>query len=144
MKIRNLAGSDYAQWRPLWDAYIAFYNDVVPEEITRLTFARLLDSEQPMFGLVAEEDGALIGIVNCVLHRGTWTRGDHCYLEDLFVSDTARGKGAGRALIQAVYQCADELKCERVYWLTRQDNATARALYDKVARFEGFIQYRRP
>jgi GNAT superfamily N-acetyltransferase len=143
MLIRDLRAEDKTQWLALWRGYVDFYEDNVADEITALTFARLLDPSEPMFGLVAEQDGALIGFTNCVLHRGTWTRGDHCYLEDLFVSDQARGKGAGRALIQAVYRHADELGCERTYWLTRQDNETARALYDKVARFEGFIQYRR-
>lgn len=143
LTIRDLRVSDHAQWLPLWRGYIGFYEDIVPDEITELAFQRLLDLSEPMFGLVAEKNGALIGFVHCILHRGTWTRGDHCYLEDLFVSADARGLGAGRALIEAVYRRADELKCERVYWLTREDNASARALYDKVARASGFIQYRR-
>ena len=32
----------------------------------------------------------------------------------------------------------------RYYWQTKQDNARARALYDKVARFAGFIRYDYP
>ena len=112
--------------------------------MTELTFARLLDPAEPMFALVAELDGRAIGIVQCVLHRSTWTRGPYLYLADLFVAPDVRGSGAGRALIEAVYARADELGAERVYWLTHETNDTARALYDRVAgERSGFIQCRR-
>jgi GNAT superfamily N-acetyltransferase len=94
--------------------------------------------------LVAEDDdGSLIGFTNIIFHRGTWTIGDFCYLEDLFVAPAARNRGIARALIEAVYALADERGCERVYWLTHETNTTARALYDKVAAYRGFIHYRR-
>src|SRR5690606_25954398 len=98
---------------------------------------------EPMFCFIAEHEGEVIGFVNCVLHRGTWSIGDFCYLEDLFVAAPARGMGAGRALIEAVYAEADRRGCERVSWLTHESNAPARRLYDKLARNLGFIQYRR-
>jgi GNAT superfamily N-acetyltransferase len=96
-----------------------------------------------MLCLVAEDDDALIGFTHLVFHRGTWAIGDFCYLEDLFVAEHARNRGAAHALIEAVYALADERGCERVYWLTHESNTTARALYDKLARHLGFIQYRR-
>jgi GNAT superfamily N-acetyltransferase len=64
-------------------------------------------------------------------------------LQDLFVAEEARGKGIGRALIEAVYTAARGTGASRVYWLTQESNATARALYDKIADRSGFIQYRR-
>ena len=143
VSIRELRVGDRAQWAPLWQSYIAFYESSVAPEVTDTTFARLLDTNEPMFAFVAEQNSALIGFVHCVLHRGTWAIGDFCYLEDLFVTQAARGTGAGRALIEAVYARADQLGCSRVYWLTHESNATARKLYDKVAKHLGFIQYRR-
>lgn len=143
MIVRDLRAEDRAQWRQLWRGYLAFFESDVPDGITHLTLRRLLDPAEPMFALVAEQDGAIIGIANCVLHRGTWTAGQHCYLEDLFVAESARGKGAARALIEAIYARADALKCERVYWLTHETNSAAQALYDKIAKRSGFIQYRR-
>ena len=142
MIVRPLAASDRAQWAPLWAGYLEFYEAALDPAVTQATFARLADPNEPMFALVAEDAGALTGFAHCVLHRGTWAIGDFCYLEDLFVAQTARGKGVGRALIEAVYARADALGCARVYWLTHQSNP-ARKLYDRVASHAGFIQYRR-
>ena len=141
--IRPLTVADRQAWSPLWAGYLEFYQATIADEVSELTFARLLDAAEPMFCLVAEEDGRLIGIVHCVLHRSTWTRGPYLYLQDLFVARDVRGSGAGRALIEAVYARADELGAERVYWLTHESNATARLLYDRIAEHSGFIQYRR-
>jgi len=143
--VRPLLAADRAQWDPLWAGYLAFYKTALEPMVTETTFARLIDPNEPMFAFVAEDEKTkqLLGVVHCVIHRGTWSIGDFCYLEDLFVSEAARGKGVGRALIEAVYARADELGCGRVYWLTHQDNTVARHLYDEVAEFRGFIQYRR-
>src|SRR5262249_750106 len=96
---------------------------------------------EPMFGLVAELDGRMIGITHCVVHRATWARESYVYLEDLFVAPDARNTGAGRALIEAVYARAEQIGAEKVYWLTAEANETARALYDRVAERSGFIHY---
>lgn len=141
--IRPLTAGDKQAWAPLWAGYLEFYKATIPADVSELTFARLLDPAEPMFCFAAEANGRLIGIVHCVLHRSTWTRGLYLYLQDLFVAPDVRGSGAGRALIEAVYARADELGVERVYWLTHEGNATARLLYDRVAERSGFIQYRR-
>jgi GNAT superfamily N-acetyltransferase len=141
--IRDISADDKAGWLPLWRGYLDFYNAPFDAEIADVSFQRLLDPAEPMFALVAERDGALMGVVHCILHRSMWTRGDYCYLQDLFAAPEARGEGVGRALIEAVYARADALGCARVYWLTQESNATARLLYDRIAKASGFIQYRR-
>lgn len=144
MIIRDITPGDRSQWERLWAGYLAFYESSLAPEVTATTFRRLLDPSEAMFCLVAEGgDGALVGFAHCVLHRGTWAIGDFCYLEDLFVAPEMRGGGVGRGLIEAVYARADALGCSRVYWLTHETNTAARALYDRVARYRGFIQYRR-
>jgi GNAT superfamily N-acetyltransferase len=101
------------------------------------------DPAEPMFGLGAYSDGTLIGIVHYLFHRSFWSIANYCYLQDLFVAEAARGKGAGRALIQAVETAAREAGAGRVHWLTQEGNRTARALYDTLAECPGFIQYRK-
>ena len=142
--IRQARPTDRAAWELLWAGYLAFYNSELPRAVTDTTWARFHDAREPMQCLVAEDaDGSLIGFTHVVFHRGTWAIGDFCYLEDLFVAPSARKRGVARALIEAVYERADQRGAERVYWLTHETNATARVLYDKIARHRGFIQYQR-
>lgn len=140
--IRPLARSDEAGWRPLWRGYLDFYKTTLDEATTAATFERLLEDGR-FFCLVAEGDCGLQGFVHCIVHPATWSTRDYCYLEDLFVKAEKRGEGVGRALIGAVYDEAKRCNFDRVYWLTHETNANARALYDKLASFDGFVQYRR-
>jgi GNAT superfamily N-acetyltransferase len=143
--VRDLRHKDRPDWETLWSGYLEFYETKMEPETTEVTWSRLLDPSEPMFALVAEdvETHDLIGLVHCVIHRGTWSVDNFCYLEDLFTAALARKHGVGRALIEAVYARADELQCARTYWLTHESNETARKLYDQVAKNAGFIQYRR-
>ncbi len=143
IEIRPLRPEDRNAWEPLWQGYLTFYKSSVPDEVTEITWRRLSDPAEPMHGLVAVFEGRIVGIVHYLYHRSTWTTGDYCYLQDLFTAEEARGKGAGRALIEAVYEKAQAAGASRVYWLTHETNTAAQALYDKVAARSGFIQYRR-
>lgn len=141
--IRPLGAGDRAAWEPLWAGYLSFYGATVAPETTDATWGRLLDPAEPMHVLGAFAEDTLVGIVHYIFHRSTWTVGDYCYLQDLFTAEAARGRGAGRALIEAVYARARDAGAGRVYWLTQEGNATARALYDTLADRPGFIQYRK-
>jgi GNAT superfamily N-acetyltransferase len=145
--VRPIARQDYDAWLPLWDGYNRFYGrfgpTALPAEITRMTWARFFDAYEPVHGLVAESEGKLVGLVHYLFHRSTTMIEPTCYLQDLFTDETARGRGVGRALIEAVYQRAKAAGGTRVYWLTHETNATARKLYDQVAESTGFIVYRK-
>lgn len=141
--IRPLGADERAAWEPLWRGYLTFYKTSQTPDVTDITWKRLLDPKEPMFTLGAYVDGKLLGIVHYLYHRSFWTSGDYCYLQDLFVIETARGRGLARALIEEVYAKAKETGASCVYWHTHETNATARALYDKVAERSGFIQYRK-
>jgi GNAT superfamily N-acetyltransferase len=143
LHVRPLRPDERAAWEPLWNGYLTFYETSVTPDVTEAAWRRLHDLAEPMFGLGAYAEGELVGIVHYLFHRSFWTIGDYCYLQDLFVSEVARGKGAGRALIQAVERAAREAGASRVHWLTKEDNHTARALYDTLADRSGFIQYRK-
>lgn len=140
--IRRLQSDDWEHWLPLWDGYLRFYREPLPEEVTRSTFERLSERRDGMLGLIAFEDGgAAAGIANLVFHPTTWSTHNKCYLEDLFVSKTARGGGWGRSLIEAVYAEAEAAGSGEVYWHTQQFNAPGRSLYDTVAHNTSFIVY---
>ena len=105
------------------------------------TWARFFDPEEPVFALVAERDGRLAGLVHYLFHRSTTLLNPTCYLQDLFTLPDERGRGVGRALIEAVYVQAAAAGSKRVYWHTHEGNVTGRALYDKVAQDSGFVVY---
>jgi GNAT superfamily N-acetyltransferase len=140
--VRALRPDERRSWEPLWQGYLTFYESTVSPEVTGTTWGRLHDPAEPMHVLGAFLDGTLVGIVHYLFHRSTWTTADYCYLQDLFTAPESRGQGAGRALIEAVYDRAKAAGASRVYWLTHETNTTARTLYDTLADRPGFIQYR--
>jgi len=145
--IREIAKTDYVQWLPLWDGYNHFYGrsgpTALPDDITATTWARFFDEMEPVHALVAERDGRLIGLTHYLFHRSTTAIAPICYLQDLFTSADARGKGVGRALIEGVYARARAAGAPRVYWQTHETNQTAQSLYNQVAEKSGFIVYRK-
>ena len=147
LTIRFVTRQDYDQWLVLWDGYNAFYGrsgaTALSPEITRMTWARFFDAYEPVHGLVAESGGRLLGLTHCLFHRGTTAIDPVCYLQDLFTTEAARGKGVGRALINGVYEQAKRAGSPRVYWQTHETNQTAQQLYNKVAEHSGFVVYRK-
>lgn len=142
--IRPLGPADEAEWRRLWTAYLEFYESSVPEEVYVTTFRRLLgDDPRDYNGLLAVLDGRPVGLAHYLFHRHGWKIEDVCYLQDLYADPEIRGRGIGRALIEAVYAAADEAGAPSVYWLTQDFNSTARRLYDRVGQLTPFIKYQR-
>ncbi|MFJ7441436.1 GNAT family N-acetyltransferase [Methylorubrum thiocyanatum] len=129
---------------PPWKGYLAFYKASISDEGTQSTWRRLVDVDEPVYGALAfNAANAAVGLVHSLPHRSTWTTGDYCYLQGLFVAEDGRGFGDGCRLIEHVYQEAGRMNCSRVYWLTHETNQTAMLLYDKVADRSGFVQYRK-
>lgn len=145
--IRSVVLEDFPAWKVLWDGYNAFYGregpTALPLETTQMTWSRFFDAYEPVRALVAEASGKLVGLAHYLFHRSTIQVGSTCYLQDLFTVEAARGKGVGRALIEAVYERASSARAGRVYWQTHETNTAAMLLYDKVAEKSGFVVYRK-
>jgi GNAT superfamily N-acetyltransferase len=139
--IRAALPSDEPAWRRLWRAYCAFYEVDLADEVTRRTWTRILDPDSAVMCIVAEADGQVVGFANCVVHENTWETQAVCYLEDLFVHPSARGRGIGGALIEWLHNAMRAEGWARVYWMTRADNAPARRLYDRFTQADGFVRY---
>ncbi len=145
VQIRPIQPTDFAAWTPLWDGYNAFYGrqgaTALPDAITQATWSRFFDPQEPVFALVAERNGQLVGLTHYLYHRSTTRLELTCYLQDLFTDPDLRGQGIGRALIEGVYHQAQDAGIKRVYWQTHETNAAGRLLYDKVAKHAGFLVY---
>lgn len=144
--LRPLRADDRDVWQRLYEGYQAFYKrENLPQSFYDTVFARLMSGDADDFsGLVAEIDGELVGLTHYVFHPNLLRPEGVCYLQDLFTVPATRGKGVGRALIQAVYAAADAAGVPTVYWLTAEDNYAGRMLYDRVGTRSPFIRYNRP
>ena len=144
---RPILEKDYDQWLKLWNGYNKFYGrwgaTALSPAIIETTWNRFFDAAEPIYALVAESDGVLLGLAHYLFHRSTITIEPSCYLQDLFTTEDARGKGIARALINTVYENAKAAGCKRLYWQTHETNDTAIQLYNKVAERSGFIVYRK-
>lgn len=144
LDIRMIQQQDRAAWAPLWREYLAFYKTELPDSTYDATFARYMDREvTDMRGWIAWHGDTALGLVHTIAHAHGWRTEPVTYLQDLFTSPAARGKGVARALIETVYADADAAGRPAVYWLTQTGNATARTLYDKIATATDFMVYRR-
>ena len=141
--VGELRQEDQGRWRELWRGYLEFYQAALPDEIYTRTWERLISKSGTLRGLCARDplSGMMTGIVHFLLHEHAWTVQPVCYLQDLFVAPEARGQGYGRYLIEAVAEEARRLNCPRLYWLTQENNRTARQLYDRLAAYNGFVRY---
>ena len=142
LRVAALAAADHPRWLELARGYKAFYKTPVTAAEYQRAWKRLLANDR-VWGLGAHRDGQLVGITHYLFHSSTWNE-EVCYLQDLFVDPALRGRGIARALIEAVAKAALARGAERLYWLTQEHNAAARALYDKVAKYNHFIRYDYP
>ncbi|MFG2827394.1 GNAT family N-acetyltransferase [Streptomyces sp. NPDC048434] len=140
--IGALREEDRAVWEVLARGDKAFYRTAVPDEGYEETWQRLRRGTE-FHGIGALSEGKLVGIAHYLFHATFWME-DSCYLQDLFVDEAARGQGVARMLIEKVASVSREQGASLLYWTTQESNTAARALYDKVASFKGFVRYDYP
>src|SRR6476646_2400116 len=120
--IRGVVDADFDRWLPLWDSYNRFYGrsgpTALPTAITRSTWSRFLDEDEPVHALVAESQGTLLRRAHYLFHRSTTRVAPPCYRQDLYVDEAARGLGVGAALIDAAHERARDVCAARLYWQT--------------------------
>lgn len=140
--VAPLRPADRSDWERLARGYKAFYETEHPDTRYDETWRALIADER-VHGLAARVDGRMVGIAHYLFHAQTWSA-DNCYLQDLFTTEDARGRGVASALIDAVAAAARARGAAKYYWLTKADNDRARALYDRIAAFKGFLRYDYP
>ncbi|MET9633947.1 GNAT family N-acetyltransferase [Lentzea sp. NPDC006480] len=139
--IGPLTTADRARWQELFEGYNTFYERTLAPETYDEKWEKFLRGESMHALCARDENGAIVGITHYFQHPST-SGPDVCYLQDLFTAPDARGRGVGRALIEAVVEWAKRRGCARVYWHTSEWNETARRLYDQVAEKTPFVHYR--
>lgn len=143
--IRAATPGDRALWQPLFESYAAFYATPLSPQTVETVWDWIHDPANPFWcDLALDADGAPLGLVQYQLMHRSLGGSMVCYLSDLFTTPDARGRGVGRALVDHVLAFARERGLPNVRWLTAEDNATARSLYDSYRPRTPFILYSVP
>ena len=139
--INELEKEDYGQWLPLWQDYLIFYQEKLPDEITQLTWQRLLNQDYPYFGLVARDKDKVTSFIHFTYHPSSWSKNDHCYIEDLFVSPEYRRQQLARKLMAAVYVIAQKHGSDKIHWITQESNKAGQKLYSQIAKKVDYVRF---
>lgn len=104
-----------------------------PEEVT-VSLEHMRDAgfgDDPVWvGWVAEGNGAIQGMAVCYVRYSTW-KGRRLYLEDIIVTEAARGKRLGDQLFVACVRYAVEKGYNGMLWQVLDWNTDAIRFYDR-------------
>ncbi|HLO37941.1 MAG TPA: GNAT family N-acetyltransferase [Lacibacter sp.] len=111
---------------------LALY-EKAPEEVT-VTLEHFVDSgfgANPVWwAFVAEENDLVLGFALYYIRYSTW-KGQRMYLEDILVTEQARGKGIGKLLFDQLIVEAKEKKFSGIVWQVLEWNEPAINFYKK-------------
>lgn len=142
--IRPLTDSDRSVWETMFQAYAEFYKTEIPDGGFDRVWSWIFNPANDFWCDVAESGGKVIGFTQYQLMHRSLGGGMVCYLSDLYVDPTTRGKGAGRAMIDHVLAFAKQRSLPGVRWLTQDFNYPGRRLYDTYGPKTDFILYNVP
>lgn len=118
---------------PLFAGYQRFYgNDAPDDERNCAFFGQFVAPSDAGLLLKATDGDAIVGFANLYWTHSSVSAEPHVLMNDLFVSESGRGAGTGRALIEAARAAARERGSRRMSWATALDNRTAQALYERT------------
>jgi GNAT superfamily N-acetyltransferase len=143
LEIAPVSAAEFEALLPLIAAYQRFYQAAdIDEERNRAFFRRFLAPSQEGMLLGARREGEVVGYACLYWHFSSTKATESVLMNDLFVSEAARGAGVGRALIEASAAVARERGASCLQWSTAPDNTQAQALYDSTgAERSEWIEY---
>jgi GNAT superfamily N-acetyltransferase len=143
VRIEPIAKSQMEALLPLIAAYQRFYEvEEVDEERNRAFFSRFLAPSEDGMLLGAWRGGDLVGYACLYWHFTSLVPAETVLMNDLYVADGSRGRGVGRALIEASAAVARERGAHRLEWATQPDNLRAQRLYDSTgAERSEWVEY---
>ena len=143
LRIEPIAAGQVDALLPLIAAYQRFYEvEGIDDERNRAFFSRFLAPSEDGLLLGAWREGELAGYACLYWHFSSLIPAETVLMNDLYVEESHRGNGIGRALIEAAAAIARERGAHQLEWVTGPDNKTARRLYDSLpTESEPSIEY---
>lgn len=139
-----LRQNHYDEWYALYAGYADHYQVPLTEKGVTQTWTWLHADTSPVTGIVASIDDVLVGLAHFRAMPSPLRGAEICFLDDLFVSPSARGARVGETLLHHVAKIAGENGWPVVRWITRDNNYRARTLYDRVAVKTNWAMYEMP
>lgn len=133
LEIYDIQQKHYEVWIELYHKYAEYYQVDIPKDNFDLTWKWLTNENYPFWGILADVDSKIVGFAH---FRSLPSPLDSCevgFLDDLFVLQEYRGKKIGYSLIEKVHQIGKSKNWPYINWITKDDNYTARTLYDKIS-----------
>ena len=145
MRIIPAAPRHRAGWGRLFAGYAAFYGVAQTEAMRETVWGWILDPAAEVKALLSEApDGGPVGLAHYRAFARPLRASRGLFLDDLFVDPAWRGQGVAEALLAALAERAAAEGCDLVRWITAEDNARARAVYDRVAQATRWVTYDMP
>jgi len=139
--VRPAESADENQWRELFLAYGVFYGRSFENDAVSRVWGWLMDDTHSVSGWVAHDGDTLLGIAHLRHQEDTFAAGSSWFLDDLFTSPDARGRGVATAIIGALKGFVGENGGGLLRWITDADNAQAQRLCDTLATRTSWVVY---
>ena len=131
--IRDIQSKDKVQWGKLYKGYADFYKVEMNDKILQTVWSWLHDKSHEVNGLVYEVDENIVGLAH-YRRMPSPLRGQNIgFLDDLFVDPKHRGQRIGEKLINKIKETSNSKGWNLVRWITRENNISAKSLYDRVS-----------
>lgn len=142
-EIRAVTSEEFPEFEPLFELYQRFYEvEEIDPERNRAFFSRFIGDTDDGWLLGAFDDGKPVGFGCFYRHKSSLSATDIVLMNDLYISEGNRGKGSGRALIEAGIELAREWGASHLAWSTAPDNHKAQRLYDSTgAQRSTWVEY---
>ena len=132
--IRDIRHNDKEQWEVLYKGYADFYKVVMNAKILKTVWEWIHDKNHEVSGLAYEKDNKIIGIAH-YRKMPSPLRGKYIgFLDDLYVDPKYRRNGIGEKMIKELNVISRKHNWDLVRWITRNDNNSAKSLYQKLSK----------
>lgn len=141
--IRPAAAGDRDAFLEMWQDFVSLApGEPGNHQMGETNWGRIMDTDQGLECIIAvDDDGAPAGFTLFLAFAFTWSTGDACYLQDIYVRPQSRGKGIAQAMIEYLRQLGLEAGWFKIFWMTQADNTAAQHVYDKVAKRMDYLRY---
>ena len=140
--VRQADQKDRDGWDALFEEYCRFGGEEQTTAMRDKVWGWIADPNAQTRCFVAEDDNQqLVGFVHFRSYERPMPATIGAYIDDMFVTPSARGQGIVDMMIRAVGDFANDQGWDVVRWMTSETNYRARAVYDRHAKKSNWITY---